>query len=61
MRNPVRELTSRPDLVMSDATDLQTIEWAESLIAAFEWPATDDEAAALLACWRDQMRVAALV
>ena len=48
MRDAVRQLVEKPGLILSDSASIETVEWAEHLIAAFEEPAQDDEAAALL-------------
>lgn len=48
IRNEVRQIVERPGLVLSDDTSLETVEWAENIIARFERPAQDDEAIALL-------------
>jgi hypothetical protein len=48
MRPQVRELVSRPSLILSDKSPVETVEWAGELIDDFVKPATDEEAVALL-------------
>ena len=48
MRDNVKQLVERSDLVLSDSASIETVEWAEKLIESFERPAQDDEAIALV-------------
>lgn len=48
MRDCVKCLVEVPNLILSDDTSVETVEWAEEQIALFETPAQDDEAIALL-------------
>ena len=48
MRDCVRRLVERPNLILSDDTPIETVEWVEEQIALFERPAQNDEATGLL-------------
>jgi hypothetical protein len=48
MRDEVKQIIEKSDLILSDNAPVETVEWAEKVIASFNRPAQDDEAIALL-------------